>query len=596
MMVGKATLLVLAALAAPIIAADAREYVLEFSATALSSHRPLLVDSAARLQDLILAAPTGSTTVRYTYTRLLFGFSGFLTDVAVTYFEGVGAVVELDLGVNKTTVKSWGLDRIDQTDLPLNDEYKYRRTGLGVDIFVLDSGLNAGHDDFQGRVGNGYDFVDNDSVPEDCDGHGTHCSGTALGNEYGVAGAATVHAVRVLDCDGSGRFGDFIAGLEWVDEHTATNKVVSASLGGPKSTSVNNAVNSLVGRGVVVVVASGNDGADACNYSPASAADAITVGATDINDKAASYSNAGSCVDILAPGTEITSTWIGSSTATQVLSGTSMATPHVAGVAAQYMRRLGPNPTAIVDAMKSDAVSNTIDDSSFGAGRNNPNLFIQADAQAQTAPPSPAPDPPPLTVYVRITPDANPVQVSWTLSKLDGDLVASGSLSMANAPLVERLWSVSLETKYASSQQYRFVISDSGSNGICCTFGPGYYELELDGTVLKSGGQYGASETTDFTVVQPAAPPGGGGGGSGSPPSPPPPSEPPKLSDVISRTNLIIACSVGGGALLLGVMVLLGRRFARSRRIRLARDESRTALSPKRERSHAGTTPMAHPV
>ncbi|KAJ1628994.1 peptidase S8/S53 domain-containing protein [Pavlovales sp. CCMP2436] len=606
-MVGKATLLVIAALATPTIAAIPREYVVEFSAGALS-RLPLLGTLAdtpeTRLRELIRAAPAGSTTVRYLYTRLLYGISGLLTDLAVDYFEGIGGVVELDLGTNKSAVKSWGLDRIDQADLPLNSNYKHRRTGVGVDIFVLDTGLNSGHADFQGRIGDGYDFVDQvDFVSADCDGHGTHCAGTALGSEYGVAGAATVHAVRVLDCDGTGRFGDFIAGLEWVDEHAADQKVVTASLGGPTSQTVNKAVNALVDRGVVVVVASGNDGADACNYSPASATKAITVGATTINDKAAYYSNAGSCVDVLAPGSDITSAWIGSSSATEVLSGTSMACPHVAGVAAQYMQRLGANPTAIVNAIKADAVAGIIQDSSSDANRNNPNLFIQADTQAQSAPPSPRePDlPPGLTVDVRITPDAYPGQISWTLSKLDGALVASAQLSMTSAPLVQQLWNVALETEHGTSQLYRFMISDANSDGICCTYGPGTYSLEVDGTLLKSGGQFAASESTNFKVIQLALPPSAGGGGDGAV-SPPPPSSPlsqpassqQNLGDVVSKFNIIIAC-VGGGAglLLLGAAVFICYRYGHSRRRWLARDESLAALSPtKRERSSIGTMPV----
>jgi len=394
--------------------------------------------------------------------------------------------------------------------------------------------------------------------------------------------------------------GDFIAGLEWVDQHAAVLKVVSASLGGPTGTAVNNAVNALVVNGVVVVVASGNDGADACNYSPASATKAITVGATTITDEAAYYSNAGSCVDVLAPGTDITSAWIGSSSATEVLSGTSMACPHVAGVAAQYMARLGADPTAIAKAIKDGAVPGTISDSTeSGAApnRNNPNLFIQADTQAHSAPPSPpfgqlVPDPPPgKTLDVRITSDAYPGDVSWTLSKLNGALVgalvASAQLSTASKPLVQQLWNVALEAEYGTSQWYRFVISDANSDGICCRYGTGNYSLALDGTLLKSGGKFNASESTDFNVSQAAL---ASSGPAGSSPSPsPPPQIMHLLSGLVSRSTIIIACAVVSGALLLGALFLLCRRYVSSRRRRLAREASNAALSFRKERSHADT-------
>ncbi|WMN61821.1 S8 family peptidase (plasmid) [Pseudoalteromonas xiamenensis] len=229
---------------------------------------------------------------------------------------------------------SWGLDRIDQRNLPLNGTFNYVETGRGISAYIIDTGINVGHDEFQGRAAHGYDFVDNDNDASDCNGHGTHVAGTIGARNYGVAKAANLVGVRVLDCSGSGSYSDVIAGIDWVKQHANRPAVANMSLGGGISQAIDDAVNAAVRSGISFIVAAGNDNDLACNYSPARAQEAITVGASTRLDKRAEYSNFGGCVDVFAPGSDITSTWIGSSTATHVISGTSMAAPHVAGAAA----------------------------------------------------------------------------------------------------------------------------------------------------------------------------------------------------------------------------------------------------------------------
>ncbi|MEC4724062.1 S8 family peptidase [Shewanella sp. D64] len=246
---------------------------------------------------------------------------------------------------------TWGLDRVDQRALPLSGDYNYNYDGSGVTAYVVDTGVSA-HSDFGGRQSHGWDFVDNDADATDCHGHGTHVAGTIAGAAYGVAKNANIVGIRVLDCQGSGTNSGVISGVDWITQNATGPSVANMSLGGGASQALDNAVNNAVAAGITFVVAAGNDNQDACNYSPARAANAVTVGSTDDNDSRSSFSNFGSCLDIFAPGRNITSTWINGGTNT--ISGTSMASPHVAGVAAVYLSEDGTRTPAQIDALLSD--------------------------------------------------------------------------------------------------------------------------------------------------------------------------------------------------------------------------------------------------
>ncbi|KAI9137949.1 peptidase S8/S53 domain-containing protein [Paraphysoderma sedebokerense] len=247
--------------------------------------------------------------------------------------------------VEKQTDAPWGLSRISHRDRPDADHYKeysyYQSAGNNVTVYVIDTGINIDHVDFEGRASWGATIPEDDE-DKDGNGHGTHCAGTIAGRKYGVAKKAHVVAVKVLSSNGSGTMSDVIKGVEWAARHHALRKqkdpnarsAANMSLGGGRSRTLDRAVNAAVRAGVHFAVAAGNDNRDACNYSPAAAEDAITVGATAIDDRMAWFSNHGKCVDVFAPGKDITSTWIGSNVATNTISGTSMASPHVAGLLA----------------------------------------------------------------------------------------------------------------------------------------------------------------------------------------------------------------------------------------------------------------------
>jgi subtilisin family serine protease len=253
----------------------------------------------------------------------------------------------------QSPVPSWGLDRIDAVDTALNNSYKYVSTGAGALVYVIDTGIYSGHSDLSGRVISGYTAINDGNGTQDCNGHGTHVAGTVAGTTYGVAKSATLVAVRVLDCAGSGFSSSVVAGINWaVASHPGGPGIINLSLGGGANSAVDDAVAAATRAGLVVVAAAGNSGADACNFSPARAPSAITIGATDKNDSRASYSNFGSCVDMYAPGTGITSTWISGTSATRTISGTSMAAPHVAGLAARLSQsQPGISSSGISDAL-----------------------------------------------------------------------------------------------------------------------------------------------------------------------------------------------------------------------------------------------------
>ncbi|MFF3869551.1 S8 family peptidase [Micromonospora sp. NPDC001898] len=320
--------------------------------------------------------------VAQVYGEALNGFEARLSEAAAKRLAADPAVawVEQNHEVALQTTQAnppWGLDRIDQTNLPLNSAYSYTSTGSGVTAYIVDTGIRTTHTNFGGRAVDGYDAVDNALPAADCNGHGTHVAGTVGGSTYGVAKNVRLVAVRVLDCAGSGTTAGVIAGVNWVTSNHQAGQpaVANMSLGGGLNTSLNTAVANSVADGVTYAVAAGNSNANACNYSPASVASAITVGATQNNDARASYSNYGTCVDIFAPGTGVLSAWYTSNTATNTISGTSMASPHVAGAAARVLQNNPTwSPAQVASYLISTATPNVV--TSPGTGSPNRLLYV----------------------------------------------------------------------------------------------------------------------------------------------------------------------------------------------------------------------------
>jgi len=328
--------------------------------------------------------------VTLTYTASLRGFAvrmdeaaakRLAADPAVAYVQqdGIASISDTQTGA------TWGLDRVDQRALPLNQTYTYANTAANVNAYILDTGINKSHPEFEGRAKDGYDFIDNDSDASDCQGHGTHVSGTVGSKTYGLAKKVNLIGVRVLDCQGNGPYSQIIAGVDWVARNAVKPAVANMSLGGGADTTVDNAVKGAIASGVTFAVASGNANTNACSTSPARVPEAITVNATDNADNRSSFSNYGSCTDIFAPGTNITSTRNGGGT-TQ-MSGTSMATPHVAGAAALY---LSANPSATPAQVRTALVDNATANAVKSPGTGSPNklLYTGFIGGGTTPPPS----------------------------------------------------------------------------------------------------------------------------------------------------------------------------------------------------------------
>jgi len=330
--------------------------------------------------------------VSHVFEHALRGMSVELTpaEAAALAADPAVATIEPDITIHMTADQigaTWGLDRVDQRSLPLNLVYTSPDSGgAGVKAYIIDTGVRATHADFAGRVAPGYTAVNDGFGTDDCNGHGTHVAGTIGGTTYGVAKRVTIVPVRVLDCFGSGTLSGVIAGIDWV---TANNggalAVANMSLGASATATVDAAVERLVAAGVTVSVAAGNANVDACGTSPARTPSAITVGATDATDVRAVYSNFGSCVDIFAPGTNITSSWADSDTAVNTISGTSMATPHVTGAAALILAaNPGMTPANVAAAMMAASTSNVVG----SAGVGSPNRFLYSAPPAGNVPPT----------------------------------------------------------------------------------------------------------------------------------------------------------------------------------------------------------------
>lgn len=489
------------------------------------------------------------------------GFAASLDEAAVQYFQAEGATVSLDGHVRHHGYRSsdagrtphWNLDRIDQPNLPLDGQYTAALDGAGVHIFIVDSGVNLLHNEFVGRVQSGYDFVDSDDQPDDCQGHGSHTAAIALGATFGVARKALLHPVRVLDCEGLGSFSNVIRALDWISAYPAGPKVVSLSLGGAFNSGLNAAVDALRATGVPVIVSAGNDGTDACFFSPASATGAFAVGMTDVADAVSPKSNSGACVQIMAPGVSVRSADKGSAVASQVLTGTSAAAPHVAGVFAQIMGfhfAAGSSAGDVAQAVLASGVAGNLSDSASVPGRNVPNLLLQITSgefprpppsppspprpppspqsppgpplppPSPPLPPRPPPPPPGAELIVVVQPDLFPREVSWALlSRPDGssrwETVRAEALG---AGIGAAEWAIALPEE----GRYRWVLFDSFGDGICCAFGSGYFVLLVDGVQVASGTLEAASSAiVDLNV----------GNFTRSPPPPSQPPSPPALGE-----------------------------------------------------------------
>jgi len=356
--------------------------------------------------------------VKYVYRNVFPGVAVTLPPAALPGMRANPRVqrIEADAEVTISDVRTnatWGIDRTDQRNLPLDSSFTYRTSaGAGVYAYIIDTGIRSTHSELGGRVVGGYTAIADSNGTNDCNGHGTHVAGTVAGSTYGMANRATLVPVRVLDCGGSGSWSGVVAGLDYVaGDTTRRPAVANMSLGGGVTSTVNDAVQRAIAAGVTVAVAAGNENTDACTRSPASAPNAITVGATANNDARASFSNYGTCVDLFGPGVNITSSWITNDTSLNTISGTSMATPHVAGAVALI---LGDSPTLTPAQVTATMLAAATPNKVTSPGTGSPNLLLYADPGA-LPPPPPVPANDPFATPEVLTPSASGSTTANTL-------------------------------------------------------------------------------------------------------------------------------------------------------------------------------------
>ncbi|MFI7647733.1 S8 family peptidase [Micromonospora sp. NPDC049460] len=469
--------------------AVADSYIVVFKDTAVA---PATVgDTAQRL-----VGRHGGTVAR-TYGAALRGFevrvgagaaARIAADPAVAYVEQNHTV---SIAGTQTNPPSWGLDRIDQRALPLDSSYTYPNTASNVHAYIIDTGIRFSHSDFGGRATSGYDAVDGGSA-DDCNGHGTHVAGTVGGSAYGVAKGVQLVGVRVLNCQGSGTNAGVIAGVDWVTQNAVKPAVANMSLGGGANSTLDTAVRNSINSGVSYGLAAGNDsGGNACNTSPARTAEGITVGSTTNTDARSSFSNIGTCLDIFAPGSSITSAWYTSDSATNTISGTSMATPHVVGAAA-LVASANPSwtPQQVRDYLVNNATNNVVGNP--GTGSPNKLLYVVND------------DTPPTNDFsVSVSPTSGSTAPGGSVTATVATATTNGSaqsVSLSASGLPSGATASFSPATVTSGGSSTLTISTSASTA------PGTYTVTVTGTAASGS----RSATYSLTVT------GTGGGCSGT--------------------------------------------------------------------------------
>jgi subtilisin family serine protease len=460
--------------------------------------------------------------VTHTYRAALHGFAATMSDRQARRLAADPAVayVQQDRAVHITDVQpsppSWGLDRVDQRNLPLDNSYTFDTTASNVTAYVIDTGIRITHQTFGGRATWGTNTV-GDGNNTDCNGHGTHVSGTIGGSQYGIAKGIHLVAVKVLDCNGSGSFSGVAAGIDFVtQQHVAgTPAVGNMSLGASGSdAATETAVRNAVADGVVMAIASGNSNADACNFTPARVAEAITVNASDINDARASFSNFGTCTDIFGPGVNITSSWMTNDTATNTISGTSMATPHTAGVAALWLAtHPGDTPAQVATALINNSTPNKI--TNPGAGSPNRLLFTNPGGATPGAPSVANPGNRTGTVgtatSLQLSASGGTPPYTWSATGLPTGLSINASSGLiSGTPTTAGTFSVTATARdtanLTGSTSFSWTISPAGSGCAPVTNGTDVAIPDLGtgtSTIAISGcsGAAGATSTIEVHIV-----------------------------------------------------------------------------------------------
>lgn len=431
-------------------------------------------------------------TVHYLYRATVQGFSAEMSeqdarrmaaDPSVAYVE---QVQQVRLAGEQPSPPSWGIDRIDQPGLPLGNSYKYPDSaGSGVTVYVLDTGIRRTHQDFENRASFGYDFIDNDPDATDCHGHGTHVAGTAAGRTYGVAKAAKIVAVRVLNCQGSGNTDQIVAGIDWVTQNAAKPAVANMSLGLQGSdTTMENAVKGSIAAGIQYSLAAGNNGQDACGFSPAKVPTAITVGNTTNQDARNNGSNYGTCLDLFAPGTSIVSASYSSDTGSATMTGTSMAAPHVAGAAALY---LSEHPSASSAEVRDALVNNGVTGKVTSPGSGSPNVLLNTafllgpsnPGEVKVANPGDQSSLVGTAVTLTNTVSGGTEPYTWSATGLPAGLsIDSGSGTVSGTPTAEGTSSVTITAKDSAgksgSATFSWKVSKDGGTTPLSLANPGF--------------------------------------------------------------------------------------------------------------------------